>query len=273
MKNLQVPVLTYHAGNISGNCYQSNDRIAFQNDLYTLHAMGFRIIPLHWLAEWLNGQRELNPDQGPYVALSCDDGLDQDYIEGPYFDYGPQVSLHTILGEFQADVGVELQPHAHLTAFVIASNTARKQIAKKSLKGKSLLNDFWWSEANQSPLMSIENHSWDHRHPDIYPTDEANFTDVDSHELARHQIIEAKQVIDSITGGNSRLFCYPWGQYNDFLWQEFLPKQGKNAGILAAFTCQAKPVNHKTSPWLVPRYVCGPDWHSPHQLQRLLADL
>lgn len=272
MKNLQVPVLTYHAGNITGNSYQNNDRMAFQSDLYTLHAMGFRIIPLLWLAEWLNGQRLLDAQQGPYVALSCDDGLDHDFIDGTYFEYGPQISLHHILSEFQKDVGVDSQPNAHLTAFVIASATARTQIADKSLKGEQLLNDYWWPEANRSPLMGIENHSWDHRHPDIYETHKASFIGVDTDELAEQQIIKAKQTIDLITGGESQLFCYPWGQYNDFLWQHFLPKQGENAGILAAFTCEAKPVNHTTSPWLMPRYVCGHDWHSPQQLQQLLAN-
>ncbi len=271
MNKLQVPVLTYHAGNITGNSYQNNDRIAFQSDLYALHAMGFRIIPLAWIAEWLNGQRLLSIQQGPYVALSCDDGLDHDYLDGTYFEFGPQISFHHILKNFQQDVGLDQQPNAHLTAFVIASSTARKQIAEKSLKDEQLLNSFWWAEANQTPLMAIENHSWDHRHPDIYPADKANFTSVNTPDLAQQQIIEAKRTIDSITGGNSQLFCYPWGQYNDFLWQQFFPEQGKNAGILAAFTCEAKPVNHTTSPWLIPRYVCGHDWRSPFQLQNLLA--
>ncbi|KAA3649342.1 MAG: polysaccharide deacetylase family protein [Proteobacteria bacterium] len=270
MTKVKVPVLTYHAANITGNSYQSNDRIAFQSDLYNLHHLGFQIIPLYWLAEWVNGDRELHHDAAPYVALSCDDGLDHDFIDGDYLNFGPQKSFYRILKDFHADVGQKHQPHAHLTAFVIACSRARTKIAMKSLQGHQLLNDNWWKEANHSALMAIENHSWDHRHPDIYCTEQANFKSITDETQATRQIIRAKKEIDRISAGNSQLFCYPWGHHNTYLAQEFLPTLGQQAGIKAAFTCEAKPVTHDTNPWLMPRYVCGPDWHSPNQLIQLL---
>ncbi len=266
----QVPVLTYHAANISGNCYQSNDRIAFQSDLYTLHKLGFTIIPLHWLVDWLLGDRDLPSKDKPYVALSCDDGLDQDYLDGDYLQFGPQKSLYNLLKDFQLEVGVDQQPHAHLTAFVMADAEARKTIAEQSLQGQPLLNDNWWREANNSPLFSIENHSWDHRHPAIYTQQQAQFSDVLTADEANLQIIRAKQTIDYLANTNSQLFCYPWGQTNPFLVEDFLPTQGQRDGIKAAFTCEPKAVTKDSNPWMIPRFVCGPDWHSPIQFQQLV---
>lgn len=266
----QVPVLTYHAGNISGNSYQTNDRIAFQSDLYTLHHLGFCIISLHALIDWVLGLKELPQKDTPLVALSCDDGLDQDFLDGDFLQYGPQKSLYNLLKDFQNEVGIQQQPHAHLTAFVIADAKARQIIAKKSLRGQSLLNDSWWQTANESPLMSIENHSWDHRHPDIYSPDLAHFSIIESATEADRQIIQAKHEIDRLANTDSQLFCYPWGQTNNYLTQEYLPNRAARAGIKAAFTCEPKAVSKTTNRWLVPRFVCGPDWHSPQQLQKLL---
>src|SRR5690554_6706937 len=226
MRTQQIPVLTYHAGNITGNSYQTNDRIAFQSDLYTLHQMGFKIIPLQRLVDWLLGIQDLPSEDTPYIALSCDDGIDQDYLDGEYLQFGPQKSLYNLLNDFQQEVGTDQQPQAHLTAFVIADYSSRQIIAEKSLKGQPLFNDDWWQEANNSALMSIENHSWDHRHPYIYPAEQAMFSNIETKDEADLQIIQAKRVIDHLSGGNSRLFCYPWGQTNDFLVKKFLPDYG-----------------------------------------------
>lgn len=144
MRTQQIPVLTYHAGNITGNSYQTNDRIAFQSDLYTLHQMGFKIIPLQRLVDWLLGIQDLPSEDTPYIALSCDDGIDQDYLDGEYLQFGPQKSLYNLLNDFQQEVGTDQQPQAHLTAFVIADYSSRQIIAEKSLKGQPLFNDDWW---------------------------------------------------------------------------------------------------------------------------------
>jgi hypothetical protein len=271
MPSQQVPVLTYHAGNITGNSYQNNDRIAFQSDLYTLHQMGYIIIPLHWVVDWVLGERELPDNSRNYVALSCDDGLDQDYLDGDYLQFGPQKSLYHLLKDFQQDVGIDQQPFAHLTAFVIADKNARRIIANKSLHGSALLNDHWWPEAQADKLMSIENHSWDHRHPDIYPDNQAQFTEITTEETADLQILKAKKEIDYLSHGDSQLFCYPWGHTNSFLVHKYLPNKGRQAGIKAAFTCQPAAVTRTANPWQLPRFVCGPDWHSPKQLQQLLT--
>ncbi len=267
MTELSIPVLAYHAGNISGNTYASNDRIAFATDLYTLHQQQYTIVPIHWIAQWVNGLRDLSLLGDRLIGLSCDDGLDQDYLDGPYFDFGPQRSLFNILTDFIADVGSDKQPHAHLTAFVIASPEGRKAIDDHSLSAANLLNDYWWAAANAKSTFSIENHSWDHKHPDIYPQEVAHFTGVDDPDTAQLQIIQAKHYIEQqLNGEKTTLFCYPWGHSNDYLIEQFMPTTAAQHGIQAAFTCEAKHTKKDTNPWLMPRYVCGHDWHSPNQL-------
>lgn len=270
-KQLRVPILAYHASNISGNVYQLNDHIAFDSDLYTLHHAGYTIIPLRWIAEWLNGERELEPLGDKLIGLSCDDGLDLDFINGNYFDFGPQRSFYNILKDFVEDVGQENQPHANLTSFVIACPEARKVMDEKSLNGQNLMNHDWWHEAAQSDLMDIENHGWDHRHPDIYPAEQANFTSVTDEATARKQIIEAKAWIENqITPQKTQQFAYPWGHTNEFLLNEFMPNQAQQAGIKAAYTCGAQPVTKTCNPYDIPRYVCGFNWKSPKQLLELI---
>ena len=86
--------------------YQLNAHIAFESDLYTLHHAGYIIIPLHWIAEWLHGERDLEAMVENYgnmlIGLSCDDGLDLDFKDGNYFDFGPQSSFYNILKDFVA---------------------------------------------------------------------------------------------------------------------------------------------------------------------------
>lgn len=271
MTELTIPILAYHASNITGNIYQLNDHIAFESDLYTLHHQGYKIIPLKWIAQWVNGKKDLDQLGHKLIGLSCDDGLDLDYKDGEYFDFGPQKSFYHILKKFIADVGPETQPHANLTSFVIASPAGRKEIDDQSLNGHQLLNDDWWKTANDSGLIDIENHSWDHRHPDIYVESEANFTSVLDHDTAYQQIIEAKSYIDQkLVHKKTSSFAYPWGHVNDYLINQFLPTDGVHHGIEAAYTCGAEAVKRDTSRWKLPRYICGFNWKSPAGLLEIL---
>ena len=46
-----IPILTYHSLNIAGNDYLGNDHVALREDLHLLTALGWRIVPLAWLAD------------------------------------------------------------------------------------------------------------------------------------------------------------------------------------------------------------------------------
>lgn len=273
MNKLEIPILAYHASNITGNVYHLNDHIAFESDLYTLHHQGYKVVPLKWIAQWINGSRDLSHLGTKLVGLSCDDGLDLDYKDGEYFNFGPQKSFFSILNNFIKDVGPETQPHANLTSFVIASPEGRKTIDEKSLSSHQLLNEDWWQSANNTELIDIENHSWDHRHPDIYSEAEANFTSVSDHHSAQKQIIDAKNYIDEkLSDKQTVLFAYPWGHVNDYLINQFLPNEGIRQGIEAAFTCGAEKVKANSSRWELPRFICGFNWKSPAGLINILSN-
>ena len=265
MGALKIPILTYHAGNVTGNSYAENDHIALESDLYALHRNGYLILPLATIAKWLHGATDISHLGTRLIGISCDDGVDTDYISRDYLGFGPQKSFHDILASFIQEVGQTNQPHAHITAFVIASEKARRAIESHSLQSERLLDDAWWKAANEHSIFSIENHSLDHRHPALYPEAEANFHSIVDVDEANHQIISAKTEIESIIQSHTELFCYPWGHSNDFLVQQFMPNQGKQSGIIGAFTCDGEHTDINTNPWSIPRYVCGYHWRSPKQ--------
>jgi len=65
------------------------------------------------------------------------------------------------------------------------------------------------------------------------------------------------------------LFAYPYGHYNQYLTEEYFPKQQNQ--IKAAFTCIPQPVIQATNIWKIPRYVCGDNWKSVVELKNIIT--
>ena len=160
---MRVPVLAYHAVNIAGTDYASNDLVAFAADLRLIDDLGLRIVPLQWVAEQVTGAASRNLDR--CVALTCDDGSAFDFHDLVHPVHGPQRSLYHCLLDFIAERGDDAQPDLHLTSFVIASPEARERMDQVCLAGLGWMDEDWWRKASGSGLMAIENHSWDHNHP------------------------------------------------------------------------------------------------------------
>jgi hypothetical protein len=160
---MRVPVLAYHAVNIAGNEYATNDHVAFAADLRLIDDLGLRIVPLHWVVDQVIGAADR--DLTGCVALTCDDGSAFDFHDLDHPTHGPQRSLFNCLQDFIAERGAQAQPDLHLTSFVIASPEARERMDQACLAGLGWMGEDWWREANESGLMAIENHSWDHNHP------------------------------------------------------------------------------------------------------------
>src|SRR5690242_7689921 len=114
---MRIPILTYHAADIAGNSYGTNDVLALASDLRTLRDRGFSIWPLHrTIAAWLGNPREL---EGRRIAcLTCDDGTDFDFRDLEHPSFGPQRSMYNVLADFAA-----AHPGAkpHITSFVVVS--------------------------------------------------------------------------------------------------------------------------------------------------------
>jgi hypothetical protein len=271
---VRVPVLTYHAVNVAGNDYASNDHIAFAADLRLIHRLGLRVVPVHWLVDQLLGRAER--DLANCVALTCDDGSDLDIHDLEWPDHGMQRSFLNCLGDFVEAHGADAQPDLHLTAFVIASPEARKRLDERALFGRGWMNEAWWPDAIATGRMAIENHSWDHNHPDLDAPGpdgmpRGDFFAVDNTVRAEVEIAQAARHIDArIAPARTRLFCYPFGQVPDFVRGEWLPAFGEAHGVDAAFGVEAAPLTMHSDRWNLPRYVCGWHWNSSQALQAIL---
>jgi hypothetical protein len=272
---MRVPVLTYHAVNISGNDYANNDHVAFAADLRLIDDLGLRIVPVHWIVDQLLGVTDRN--LAGCVALTCDDGSDFDFYDLDYPTYGPQRSLFNILRDFRAERGHDAQPDLHLTSFVIASPEAREQIDRLCLVGRGWMRETWWPQAAASGLMAIECHSWEHNHPALdetggVGTPRGSFSAIDTRARAEHEIAQAIAYLASRVG-TQRIsqFGFPYGQSNDFLVREYLPGRGAELGLKAAWSTDGRAVTPSENRWNLPRYVCGAHWKSPQELRSILA--
>ncbi len=271
---MRVPVLAYHAVNIAGNDYATNDHVAFAADLRLIDDLGLRIMPLRWVVDQLLGLADRNLDR--CVALTCDDGSAFDFHDLEHPEHGAQRSLFNAMRDFIAERGAQAQPDLHLTSFVIASPEARERMDRVCLAGKGWMGEDWWREASESGLMAIENHSWDHNHPcmespGVDGLPRGSFLDVNNHTRAEAEIAAATRYINQhIAPRRTQIFCYPFSHVSEYLRSEYLPRFGDEHGMQAAMGDGAMPVTLQADRWNLPRYICGWHWKSPEALRAIL---
>lgn len=267
---LRVPVLTYHAINIHGNDYATNDHVALASDLATIARLGYRIVPLHRVVDALDDPQL---DLEDAVAISFDDGSWFDWHDLDHPACGPQRSFANILRDHRARTGT----FVHATSFVIASPAARAILDRTCMVGRGWWGDDWWPEAVREGLVAIESHSWDHNHdtlPETAQREQAKgtFRTIDTHGDADAEIRAAADFIDAHCAPHrSTLFAYPYGESNDYLVEEYLPRSAHEHRVRAAFSTEAAPVTSDSNRWCLPRYVCGRDWRDPAELDSLLS--
>ena len=139
------------------------------------------------------------------------------------------------------------------------------------------LDDGWWTRAIESRLLAIANHSWDHLHPALprvaHSADaRGDFTRVASEGDADAQILAATRYLRERTAGRAApYFAYPFGHWNDFLADDYLPRRRADVDVRAAFTTEPRPVRADDSVYRLPRYVCGQHWKHPDELAAILA--
>lgn len=263
-------VLLYHSQNVAGNEYATNDHVAFTKDLRLIHELGLKIIPLNWLVGWLLGEIPLDLQNS--VCISFDDGVDADVHDLDFPDFGPQRAFVNIMRDFHDEFGPDAQPMLHATSFVIASREARAVMDKHSLFGKGWMNDAWWGEDHDG-LLAIASHGWDHAHPDlehIGQQPDGHFHGVDDRQEADRQIAVASDYIASVTGRRRPdLFAYPYGHVNDYLPCDYFPNNDHH-GVRAAFTTEPEAVTRSSDRWRLGRFVCGRDWRSDSELEKIL---
>jgi len=264
------PVLLYHSQNVAGNDYASNDHVALKEDLGLIQQLGLKVIPLSWLVDWLLGKCELNLEK--CVCISFDDGVDADVYDLDFPGFGQQRAFVNIMSDFHDEFGPGAQPMLHATSFVIASHEARAVMDKHSLFGKDWMNEDWWGQDHDG-LLTIANHGWDHEHPDlahIGGQPAGDFFSVDSREKADQQILVAAGQIAKFNRGRwPDLFAYPYGHVNEYLSGEYFPGHDHHR-TSAAFTTEPCPVTMDSDRWQLGRFVCGRDWLSHTDLEKIL---
>lgn len=269
-----VPILTYHSQNICGNETANNDHVALAADLLALHQAGKRVITLDNLLDWMDGTA-VDASVQDAVVLTFDDGCDFDVRDIEYPQHGLQRSFAGIMLDFLGGFHRDERPALHATSFVIASAEARKIIDAGSLFGKGWMNDDWWQAVDAAGLIAIENHGWDHNHPDLGGEleggDRGNFHTVDTHEQCQEQVVRAALEIEHHTGRRPAYFCYPFGESSEYIRDVFFPEFPDQHGCRAALGTEAGVVTRATNRWNLPRYVCGRDWSSPQALLALLG--
>lgn len=268
--NRSIPVLTYHANNISDNSYAGNDHIALREDLRALNEAGWRSISLDELLAWHGGQQVPHDGQRCY-AVTFDDGPDFDFRDLDHPVCGVQRSLFNVLADHREASGEAVQA----ASFVVASAEAREQLDRHCLIGRGWWNDDWWSNANNSDLLRIESHGWDHLHPVLDRVAQAeglagDFRRIDTFDDCDRQLAHAAEVIQRISGRRPRYFAFPWGQYSDYLVEHYLPGQRNRHGYQAAFSTRPAAVRREDNRWCLPRFVCGQDWQCADELLELL---
>lgn len=276
-----IPVLTYHAVNVIGNTYDLNDHLALAADLRYLAASGWTLVPLGHVVAWhedtLPARDRAAFERGKVIALTFDDGSWFDYYDLEHPTCGMQRSFFNILRDFKAEQEGRAGTALHATSFVISSPVARDELDRKGLIGKGWWTDEWWRPAQESGLIGIESHSWDHNHPDLDHVAQrdqlkGDFRNIDTFADCDVQVAgSADYIAGRLNGARPTLFAYPWGQASEYLRREYFPGYRDRHGFRAAFTTDPKPVSKTDSIWALPRFVFGRDWKSPAQLAGLLA--
>jgi hypothetical protein len=271
-------VLTYHSHNISGTDYASNDHVALAADLRTLDSIGAHIVPLTTIVQAV-ASGELGRDR-LMVGLSFDDGPRFDFCDFVHPRFGLQRGFLEILRDFQSETG-RAQPDLHATSFVIASPHARRMMEDAEDCGypnmPNWLGEDWWGEAVASGLMSIGNHSWDHVHHAVdkivasTPVRD-DFTQVTNYPDADREIRAAASYINSRLGGSCTLFAFPFGHWNDYLVNDYLPLRAYEHGMAGAFNTAGREIRSGDSIWNLPRLVCGEHWRSQSELDTILRN-
>lgn len=264
------PVLLYHSQNVAGNDYASNDHVALREDLRLIQQLGKQVIPLNWLVDWVLGKCELDLEN--CVCISFDDGVDADVSDLDFPEFGLQRAFVNIMCDFHEEFGPGAQPMLHATSFVIASPEARAVMDQHSLFDQAWINEDWWGQDHDG-LLAIGNHGWDHEHPDlahIGGQPAGNFLGVSDLEEADRQIFAAAEHIATVSRGRwPDLFAYPYGHVSDYLCREYFPTQTHHR-TRAAFTTEPRPVTADSDRWQLGRFVCGRDWRSHTDLEKIL---
>ena len=282
---MKAVVLTYHSHHVQGPSYAENDHVALPVDLFTITRAGGRIVSLATLVDTIEARQSgkaTSDRDAMLVALTFDDGPAWDFTDFVHPVLGYQRSFVNVMHDFRQTECGSAQPRLAATSFVIASPEARRTMESTfdpeyTFLYPGAMNDEWWSPAIGTGLVEIGNHSWDHLHPALETVAHSrqargDFAQVTEVTDADAQIRTAMTFINARTAGRAApFFAYPFGHFNDFLLENYLPREGRTLGLRAAFTTEPEVIDGTQSVWRLPRFTCGHHWRSPEALAAILG--
>lgn len=284
----RIPIVLIHSHIQAGigvgfGCTESDNAIkSFEIILEIIHARGWTIVPLRWVAEWVADERAGSTMPDKVIAIRFDDGPNTDARDSYTSPCGFLPSAYTLLRQFKEKYKSELPPYSpHATAFVIGSPTARKIIAECAGVG---LDDDWWREVQDSGLMEIGNHSADHDHPcinqPVWDSDlltwlrigsvvdeswnrpDGDFTRINSLNTAFAEIQLSARYIASKTGRWPTLVAYPYGEVSEYL-KEYL--RSPASGVYAAFCTTGEAATQKSDRYCLPALSFYVGWRTEEE--------
>lgn len=273
----KVPILLYHTYDYASCTYDQHALLALAQDLETMEANNYKVMPLYWIAQWIVGDRDGSTMPDKVVGITFDDGPESDWVDANYGGCGT-TSAKAVLNNFKAAHSGLPWNSPHATSFVLSSPVARGAI------NSTLLTQSWWASAQSSGIMEIYNHSADHDHVNITSQlwdpylfrylpaagygdgdwfGKNQFSRINTYQEADVQVARSAAYISGVIGVWPDLFAYPFGGSGDvdaYMINTYFPTYGSEHGTYAAFCTGNQYASRSSNRWCIPRFTHRSAW-------------
>ncbi len=188
-----------------------------ESQLKLIQERGYQVIPLRKLLEAYNEPEAPPPERS--VVLVADDGHRSVYTD-----------LFPLIKRFQIPVTLFIYPSA------ISNPSAPYAMTWEQL-----------AEVKASGLVDIQSHTfW---HPN-FKVDKKRLAPAAYEKFVQDQLVKSKTVLDQRLGLKVDLLAWPFGIYDDDL-----IKAASEAGYVAAFSIERRPVTRTEKVMSLPRFI------------------
>jgi len=214
---LNVPILLYHRlGPVLTDDMTVTTPVV-ESQLKLIQERGYQVIPLRKLLEAYNEPEAPPPERS--VVLVADDGHRSVYTD-----------LFPLIKRFQIPVTLFIYPSA------ISNPSAPYAMTWEQL-----------AEVKASGLVDIQSHTfW---HPN-FKVDKKRLAPAAYDKFVQDQLVKSKTVLDQRLGLKVDLLAWPFGIYDDDL-----IKAASDAGYVAAFSIERRPVTRTEKVMSLPRFI------------------